>query len=108
VDLFRNGSLQRFQSPIVRIPVVQFSNVKIANRNQQHWHDPEEIARPLPNRHKSAGVTKTSKDARRISLPCFSQQSEDQRLGCRSKSISVSEFKACLVYTASSKTDRDT
>jgi hypothetical protein len=33
--LFRSSSLERFQSPVVRISAVQFSSVRIANRNQQ-------------------------------------------------------------------------
>jgi hypothetical protein len=56
-----------------------FSSVGIANKNQQWWHDLAEIARPQLNQHKSAGVTSTSRDARRVSLPCLPQQSEDQR-----------------------------
>jgi hypothetical protein len=54
----------RFQSPIVRILAVQSSSVRIANRNQQWWHGPAETARPSPNRHKSAGATRTSKNTR--------------------------------------------
>ena len=54
--LFRSSSLGRFQSPIVRIPAVQFSSVRIANTNQQQCHDPVETARSLLNWHESAGM----------------------------------------------------
>lgn len=63
------SSWGRFQSPIVRIPAVQFSSLRIANRNQQWWHGPAETARPPPNRHESAGVTRMSRGTRRSFLP---------------------------------------
>jgi hypothetical protein len=34
---------------IVRIPAAQYSNVRVANVNQQQWHDLAETTRPSPN-----------------------------------------------------------
>ncbi|EDL96758.1 rCG50926, isoform CRA_c, partial [Rattus norvegicus] len=47
------------------------------NTNQQWWQDPAETARSPKKQHESAGVTRTSQNAR-SSLPCLSRQSEDQ------------------------------
>jgi hypothetical protein len=35
---------------------IQFSSVRIANMNQQWWHDAAETSRPPPNPHESARV----------------------------------------------------
>ena len=37
MDLVRSSSLERLQFPCVRIPAVQFNNVRIPNKNQQWW-----------------------------------------------------------------------
>jgi hypothetical protein len=54
------------------IPAVQFRRVRIANMNQQWWHDLAETARPQPW-HKLAGGIKANRNARRSSGLCLSQ-----------------------------------
>jgi hypothetical protein len=62
-------------------PAVQFGRVRIANTNQQWWHYVAETARPQP-RHKSAGETKTNRNARKSSWLCLSQRNDDQQRHC--------------------------
>jgi hypothetical protein len=62
----------------MNIPAVHFSSVGRANTNQKQWHDTE-TARSQPSWHKSAGVTRTTRDARRSSLSCLSQRNENQQ-----------------------------
>ena len=68
---FRSSFLGRYLS------AVQFSGVRIANTNQQQWHNPAETSRPPTNWHKSVGATRVSRDSR-SSLLCLPQGSEDQ------------------------------
>ena len=75
-------------------PAVQFSSDGIANMTQQWWHDLAETARFPLNRHKSARMTKTSRDTR-SSLPCLSQRSEDQR------QLETHDALQTLIYSSS-------
>lgn len=71
---FGRSSLGRFQSPIARIPAVQFSS-------QDSKHELAAMALPSRNSQtsaESAGLTRTGWDAKQSSLSCLSQQSEDQ------------------------------
>jgi hypothetical protein len=74
--------LQRQLDPLTNTSQIQFGRVRIANKNQQRWHNLAETARPRPQ-HKSAGGTR--RDARRSSRLCLSQRSEDQRKSKTSK-----------------------
>ena len=60
------------------ISAVEFGRVRIANKNQQQWHDLGERARPHPG-HKSARGR--SRNARRSSQLCLREAkiSKDER-----------------------------
>lgn len=77
MGLFRN--IREFQSPFIRMQTIQFNGFRKPNTNQQQWQDLEEDTKLLPNQHKSGRMTKTSQDARKSSLMCFSQRSKDQQ-----------------------------
>jgi hypothetical protein len=62
------------QTHFTDIPEVQFSRVRIANKNQQWWHKLAGTARPQTNQHKSAGGTRANRNDRRRSELCLSQQ----------------------------------
>jgi hypothetical protein len=49
-------------SSFVRIQVVQFSNVRIQNTNQQQRHGPAETAKPPQNQPELAGATRTGRE----------------------------------------------
>lgn len=66
--LFRSSFLGLFQSPTVRISVVEFSSVRIENTNQLWWRNLVETTRPPPNQQESAGVSRTIRDVRRSFL----------------------------------------
>ena len=81
-------------------PAVQFSRVRIANRNQQQWHYLAETARPQPWL-KSAGGT--NRNTRRSSQLCLSQGSEDQwrcetHKHCTASSISKPSSASITVH----------
>lgn len=81
MDLFRSSSLVQFQSPLSEhqqfILVVSGYYQSSSKNVTKHEHDPEEAARPLLNWHESMRATGTSQKARRSSLQCLCQQSED-------------------------------
>ena len=60
------------------ISAAQFSRIRKANRNQQRWHYPVEIARPQPL-HRSVGRTKVNRNTRKSSSLCLSQRIKDRR-----------------------------
>jgi hypothetical protein len=58
IVLFRNNYLEQIPSTLSEyLLVVQFTSVRIANRNLQHWHESAETARPqwnpvyIPSKH---------------------------------------------------------
>ena len=65
------------QNPFTDTAVVQFSRVKIANKNQQLWYYLTETARPQPL-HESAGGIR--RNARRNSLLCLFQRIGHQQM----------------------------
>ena len=97
MDLFRNYSLEQIPSALLGNPQfssqessapaqsthkyfmnIQFSRVRIANRNQQWWHYLAETVRPQSNRQKSARGTRTTRNTSRNSRLCLSPRSRDQ------------------------------
>lgn len=55
-----SSSWGQLQSLIDSTAGIQISSVRIANRNHQRWHKAAETARPPPNRHESAGLSRTA------------------------------------------------
>ena len=71
------------------------------NTDQHGRQDPAKRARPLSNQQESLGVTRTSEDARRSSLPCASLSevkiSEDSRpMKHRHTSVPPLPVRSCL------------
>lgn len=65
--LLCSSSWGQLQSLIDSTAAIQVSSIRIANRNHHRCHKPAETARLPPNRHESAGLSRTSREAKRSS-----------------------------------------
>lgn len=96
----RKGDVGMFRSyvfgviPIffVKIPTVQFKHVT--------KYESAVMARSSRNSQDSTGVTRTSQNAR-SSLPCFSQQSQDQKRHKTQNIAQLARQAHCPIYTLS-------
>jgi hypothetical protein len=79
VDLFRSSSVGVIPSSACHDTSNQVHSCQDSKPNRQQWPNISETASPLPpNWHESVASTRSSRDARRSSLLCFSEMKNSE------------------------------